>query len=240
MVIQVSKAAVYQGAIDLSGDMTGVTMTIDQEAVDNTSLSTATTTRTFTPGLLSAGISAEGYLNTGDNEALLYGATGAGNIISVYPVSTAADQIGYGLRGARSQFVYRGQIGEMFRFTYDAFCTTAPLVRLNSMEGAVTKTETGNGTAYELGAVTAAQYVHCFLHVTVLSGTDTPTLTVKLQSSADGSTGWEDRISMTAKTAVGAEAKSLVGALTDAFWRITWTISGTTPSFTFIAGAGIV
>lgn len=240
MAIQISKAAVYQNGTDLSGDMSGVTMTIDQEAVDNTPLSPATTTRTSAPGLLSVGLSAEGYMNTGDNEALLYGATGADNVISVYPGSVAGDQIGYGLKGARSQFIYRGQIGEMFRFTYDAFCTTAPLVRLNSMDGFVTKTSSGDGTARLLGAVSATQYIYCFLHVTAIAGTNTPTLTIKLQSSANGVDGWTDRITMTAKTAIGAEVKSLVGAQAHTYWRITWTISGTNPSFNYIAGAGII
>lgn len=239
MAIQVSKAKVYQNEFELSGDITNLKFDASQEAVDVTSISPSTTTRTFNAGLITAAISAEGYLNMGDHEAELYTATASGHVISVYPNAATANLVGYGLRGARSQLIYRGEIGQLMRFTYDAFCTTQPLVKLNSMEGAVTKTSTGNGTDYSLGAVSATQAVYCFLHVTSVSGTDTPTLTVKVQSSADGSS-WDDVISMTAVTAVGAEVKSVAGANTDTHWRVIWTISGTTPSFSFIAGVGIV
>lgn len=240
MAVQVSKALVFHNQFDLSGDITSLNMDISQEPIDNTTVDPANTTRIFTPGLINAAITAEGYMNMGDHELELNDSTDADNVISVYPNAGTAGLVGYGMKGARSQLVHRGEIGNMYRFTYDLYATSGPIVRLNSMEGKVTKTSTGDGSAIVLGAVTAARSVYCFLHVTAIAGTNTPSLTVKLQSSADGSTGWADVVSMTAKTAVGAEVKSTAGAMTDTHWRITWTISGTNPSFTFMAGAGIV
>lgn len=236
MSVQIGKASVYQNGLEISGDITSLVLDVSQEAIDDTTVSAST--RTYTPGLITAAISAEGYLNAGDHEEELYAATDSNQVITVYPNDASANVVGYGMKGARSQLIYRGEIGQLIRFTYDVFCTAQPLVRLNSMEGEVTKTSTGDGTDYSLGAVSATQSVYCFLHVLAVSGTDTPTLTVKVQSSADGST-WGDEITMTDATDVGAEAKSLAGANTDTHWRITWTISGTNPSFTFIAGVGI-
>ena len=44
---------------------------------------------------------------------------------------------------------------------------------------------------------------------------------------------------LTAATAAGSELVSLAGPLTDTFYRVDWTISGTTPSFSFAVVVGI-
>jgi hypothetical protein len=83
--------------------------------------------------------------------------------------------------------------------------------------------------------VSATQAVFAGLHVLAVSGTDTPTLTVKLQSDALEAFGSSaDQLTFTAATAVGAQFKTLAGANADTWWRAQWTISGTNPSFTFV------
>jgi hypothetical protein len=69
------------------------------------------------------------------------------------------------------------------------------------------------------------------LDVTAVSGT-TPSLTVVVEESANGSTGWATKASFTARTTTGSQIIALP-RLNHAFLRATWTISGTTPSFTF-------
>lgn len=114
-----------------------------------------------------------------------------------------------------------------------------PLVRGRLMHNA-TRTATGNGTARQLGAVGAAQKLYAVLHVLAASGS-TPSLTVKVQSDdASGFSSPTDRITFGAASTVGYQwATPVVGAITDAWWRITWTISGSTPSFSFVVGVGI-
>jgi hypothetical protein len=78
----------------------------------------------------------------------------------------------------------------------------------------------------------AVGYIHTLrllLNVTAASGT-TPSLTVVIEHSADNST-WVTHTSFAAKTTTGTERK-VISAL-DRYVRATWTISGTTPSFTF-------
>lgn len=76
------------------------------------------------------------------------------------------------------------------------------------------------------------------LDVTAASGT-TPTLDVKVQHSIDGGTNWFDLVSFTQKTAAGEELKAeaeVEGATAEAYgdcFRVSYTIGGTTPSFTF-------
>jgi hypothetical protein len=90
------------------------------------------------------------------------------------------------------------------------------------------RTTSGNGSAISTG-LEAAQVAK--LDVTAASGT-TPSLTVVIEESANGSTGWSTKASFTARTTTGSQIIALP-RLNHAFLRATWTISGTTPSFTF-------
>lgn len=85
---------------------------------------------------------------------------------------------------------------------------------------------TGSGDAVE---VRDNRTVVATLDVDAASGT-TPALDVTLETSADGAT-WRTLGTFAQKTAAGVERKSFPGA--DRFVRATWTIAGTTPSFTF-------
>jgi len=90
------------------------------------------------------------------------------------------------------------------------------------------KTANGNGN----GVAVVGPNVSCSVNVTAVSGT-TPNLVVGLQWSNDSVT-WYDADPadvMTAITATGAKVKQFVAK--GNFCRPTWTITGTTPSFTF-------
>lgn len=66
--------------------------------------------------------------------------------------------------------------------------------------------------------------------VTAASGT-TPQLTVTVQDSPDGSS-WTTRDTFGIKTGISNETRTIPPGL-DVFQRVSWTITGTTPSFTF-------
>jgi hypothetical protein len=42
-----------------------------------------------------------------------------------------------------------------------------------------------------------------------------------------------------AKTAIGGEALQIDSPGSERYWRVTWTITGTTPSFLFLVSLGI-
>lgn len=113
------------------------------------------------------------------------------------------------------------------------------LVRGTLMHPAGTaRTTTGVGTAYQLGALSATQLMACALHVCSVSGT-TPSITVKLRSSSTAGGTYADRITFAAANALSSQLLTVAGAVTDTWWRVEWTISGTTPSFLFAVAAGI-
>lgn len=105
---------------------------------------------------------------------------------------------------------------------------------------ATSRTSSSTGTAYELGAITATQRMYCSAHVTFHSGTS-EALILKLQSSATEGGSYTDRITFTTVSdALGSEWKSVIGAVTDTWWRAAWTISGSgSPTFQFAMVAGI-
>ena len=65
--------------------------------------------------------------------------------------------------------------------------------------------------------------------VTAVAG-GTPSLTVSIEESSDGTT-WNALVTGAAITAVGTQR--LRGVVQRRFYRVVWTITGTGPSFTF-------
>lgn len=95
---------------------------------------------------------------------------------------------------------------------------------------------TANGTG---PVVEVAEYdtLRLLLDVTAAAGTS-PTLGVEIQTSFDGTTDWRSLGSFAQKVGVSSERKSFSGA--DRFVRASYTIGGTSPSFTFsIAGEAV-
>jgi hypothetical protein len=103
------------------------------------------------------------------------------------------------------------------------------------------RTATGTGTGLNLGAVAAGKRLYASLHVLSVAGTATPTITGRIESSVDNTfAAPTTRATFAAATAVGGQVLRTDGtAYTDTWWRIAWTISGTTPSFLFAAALGI-
>lgn len=100
-------------------------------------------------------------------------------------------------------------------------------------------TTSGNTTARQLGTVGAGQRIYVALHVLSASGT-TPTLDVKVQSDdGAGFSSPTDRITLTQATGIGSQWSSTTAGGSDDYWRINYTVGGTTPSFTFAAVLGI-
>jgi hypothetical protein len=90
------------------------------------------------------------------------------------------------------------------------------------------RTTTGNsGPLSGWGAVSV---IRAQLNVSAASGT-TPNLVVLLEDTLDGST-WNTIGTFTAKTTTGREVINVTAPFSDTT-RVSWTVTGTTPSFTF-------
>lgn len=90
------------------------------------------------------------------------------------------------------------------------------------------RTATGNTGA--LAGYGGASTLRVQLNVTAASGTS-PTLNVLVEDTLDGST-WNTVGTFAQKTATGREVVNVTTPFADRV-RVSWTIGGTTPSFTF-------
>lgn len=97
----------------------------------------------------------------------------------------------------------------------------------------------GTVTSGPIAASGVANDVVLAVHCTAASGT-TPTLNVSLEESADGSTSWT-AVTGSGITQLTAAGNAVAFATpTKSFVRVTATVAGTTPSFTFKAVVLIV
>lgn len=90
------------------------------------------------------------------------------------------------------------------------------------------RTTTGNSGP--LPGFGPARTLRCQLDVTAASGS-TPSLTVLVEDTLDG-TNWNTVGTFAAKTAAGREVVNVTTPFADIL-RVSWTITGGTPSFTF-------
>lgn len=155
------------------------------------------------------------------------------------PGTTAGDPATF-LRGVVSDLnLVGGKVGEVSPFTVAVTQDAAEVVGWLAAPLAA-RTVTGNGTSVTQAGPTATQRVYAGLSITTVTGT-TPTCVVKLQSAPLANfASPTDRITFTSANAAGWQwGTTALGAITDGFWRATWTIAGTTPSFTFAAVFGV-
>lgn len=77
----------------------------------------------------------------------------------------------------------------------------------------------------------SASTLRAQLNVTAASGTS-PTLNVLIEDSVDEGATWNTVGTFAQRTAAGREVLNITGLFGDTL-RVSWTIGGTTPSFTF-------
>lgn len=195
-------------------------------------------------GLASAEISGEGQWEAGDDTKVddaswaQLGGTGPWSISANN--AAAVGGLAYFTKAMRADYKLGEAVGEVAPWTSTAK-SAWPLVRGQFAHPPGTaRTTTGTGTGLELGAVTAGRRVYAALHVLSVAGT-TPSITARVESSEDDTfAAPTTRATFTATSEAGGEILRTDGtAITDTWWRVAWTISGTTPSFLFTSALGI-
>lgn len=99
----------------------------------------------------------------------------------------------------------------------------------------------GDGTAFQLGAVPAGKRLVASLHVLSVDGTS-PELTVTIESdSVEAFSGSpETRLTFSTFDAAGSEIqRSAIGAHADTWYRASFDVEGTDPSFLVVVAVGI-
>lgn len=233
-----SGAKAYVGGYDMSGDLNGIALKYGADLKDATSI--ADSTRQRRPGLKDVGFQLDGYWNGGvgnvDDQAFNSMVAVNDVPITLCPIVGAEGEIVYTFKADTAQYAPGAKVGDMFAFSVQGG-GDADLVRATMMQNSA-RTVTGTGTIMQLGAVSALQKLWAALHIVAVSGAGT--IVAKVQSAAlIGFGSPTDRITFSSAAAVGSQwAAPVAGAITDQFWRVTWTITGFT-SVTFAVPVGI-
>lgn len=229
--------------VDLTGNSNKIELSSEVEAKDSTNYASQGWKENL-GGLASAEISGEGQWEAGD--ATKVDDASWSQIGGVGPWSISANNgaavgdLAYFTQALRSDYKLFDAVGEVAPWTGTAK-SAWPLVRGQFAHPPGTaRTATGTGTGLNLGAVALNKRMYASLHVLSVAGT-TPSITARVESSVDNTfSAPTTRLTFTAANAVGGQALRTAGtAITDAWWRVAWTISGTTPSFLFAAALGI-
>lgn len=196
-------------------------------------------------GIRATEIAGEGQWEAGDSTKVDDGSWAQFGGVGPWTVSAnnsaSVGELAYFTSALRADYKMGDTVGEVAPWTSSAK-SSWPLVRGQFAHPPGTaRTATGTGTGLQVGAVAAGKRMYAALHVLSVAGTAAPTITGRVESSVDNTfAAPTTRLTFTAATAVGGQIARTDGtAITDAWWRMAWTISGTTPSFLFAAALGI-
>jgi hypothetical protein len=229
----------YLAGYDLSGDHNELGLSYQCDIKDVTTFGRASKAKLA--GLKSFVGNHKGLWNdaaTGVDKVLFDNLALADQVMTLFGVSGAEGEVAYSGKSVQGLYSPGAKIGDLLAFTVKIE-GTGDLIQSTCLKNG-TVTATGNGTAYNLGAVSSSQKLYAALHIIAVSGS-TPSLTVKIQSDdAQAFSTPTDRITFNAMTAIGAQwATPVAGPITDTWWRANWTVSGSTPSFTVVVVVGI-
>jgi hypothetical protein len=230
---------VFSGGYDLSDHVTSVNLEIMSEELDATTINSGGF-REVLGGLRDSSLTMDGFYEAGANkpDALLGASIGNELIVTTVP-DAGVGNTAYFMKSRLFSYQMFGAVGEIAPFSISKSQSDDEVVQGKiEIDGALTTT--GNSTGVQLGAVGSTEKIYVAIHCTAVSGTSTPTVTFKLQSDDNASfTSPTDVITFSDITTIGADYQSAAGAITDDYFRLNYTISGTSPSFSIHATIGI-
>lgn len=237
-----TNARLFTGGADLTAHNNKLEIYAEAETKDTTVFGSGGW-KEVKGGLIQPTIDGEGFWEAGDSgkvDDAAFAALGGVGAYTACPDTAAVAALAYFSQALTGKYQLGGAVGDVAPWTL-GMKGAWPLVRgVVAHPPGTARTTTGTGTGAELGAVAANQYLYASLHVLSVAGTDTPTITVAIESDADDTFGSAtDRITFDAATARGGQVKRVAGAITDTWFRPKWTISGTNPSFLFLVAFGI-
>ena len=234
-----TNVGLYWGGYSLASSFNAIALNLGNSPQDDTVY--GDTFVSNAAGLSSVQLEAEGFWESATDSVLQSGLAGnvADTVLSVTPVDQAAGSPSLFSKVTTSTYnpISTGTVGSMMGFSLSAEGRGEKSVSGEILVIPATYTSSSETvTNASIGAVSATQSVYSAIHVTSANGT----LDVIVESAPSNWSGESTRITHTQFTALGAEMKSAAGAITDAYWRVKWTVGGGDPSFDFICSLGII
>ena len=222
---------------DVSADHNAVALVLSNEHKDSTRYGHSA--RAATPGLTKWVATGEGYNDFADDalDERLFGKIGlADELVTIAPLGASVTQVAYFGEAVQGEYTPVGDdVGEMLAFRWSAEGSGANGMVRGSVVFNAQPVASGNGTAFQLGAVSATQRVYLGLHFIGADAAITVTLDSDDVEGFGGSP--ETQITAVAQSAPGHQFLSAAGAITDDWWRLEYTTGG--GNFDIIALVGI-
>lgn len=234
----------FVDGVDLTGASNKIELGAEVEAKDATTYASGGW-KEYLGGLGGSDWKAAGFWEAGD-PSLVDDSTWSnlGGIDTVTVVPDGGGNVGdlaYLTQALTSTYTLLGDVGEVAPWQA-GLSGSWPLARgLVAHPSGTARSANGTGTAQQLGAVAAGKALYASLHVLSVAGTSTPTITGRIESDDNaGFTSPTTRLTFAGATAASGQILRTDGtAITDDWWRVAWTVSGTTPSFLFASALGI-
>jgi len=226
-------ADIYYGDTDIGGYSNAVELAVEREALDNTCF--GATYRSKVGGMFDGTVTLAGFLDTAaDPNDHLHGLIGTEGVMTIAPVADTVGNTAYSLNLTEFSLTRGASVGELHGFNVTAQVSDGVgVVRGQMLIAKTPLTTTANGTAVQVGAISSTQTGYGALHV--FSGTS-GTLDVKIQSDTSGFPSATDRITFTQATGATSQWSTVAGAVTDDYWRVSYTISAGTWNFAVFFG----
>ncbi len=246
MAIHYLKNAVilYDG-YNFQTDVNQVAMELGAEELDVTTF--GQDTRINKPGLLTVATNISGFHDsdgTGEPHDVLWPDIGAtGNpVLSIFPISATDGQRGFSYKTMRANYNQTGAVGEMFTFSADGPAAKSRLMNTTVLSNITAATDSANGTAAELVAVTSTGQLYGVFHVTNTLASGSLDMVIE----SDSASGFASPTTRATFTQVGSSVTaeyltSVLSSSGDTWWRANYTISATgAPSYDFVVGMSIL
>ena len=215
----------YAGGYDFSGWLNALGIDYSSDTPDATTMGALAKRRL--PGLVDLGFSLNGQVDYINPDKYMYDQIGLSEIPITMSQTGADGTISYLYKPLVAQYTPGASIGEVMAFSVKGEGTSR-LVRGLMLYPKTTKTSSSTGTITLIKAVAAGEKLYAILHVFSASAGDT--LDVIVQS--DELVGFGSPATVITFTADGP--------ITDTYYRVSFTIGGVDPSFSFAVSLGIL
>ncbi len=239
-------AEILAGPLRLGGQSNEVKLDLEAKALDRT-VFTSGGWEEVAAGLKKADIEASGYMDASPLEtgavspdAQMWSELGGVQVpVTVCP--TGADlSVAYIVPSRRGKISLFGKVGELAPFGSTMWGDGAAARGQLIHPATVLRSAGGTGSTAVLGTVASGRSLLVSIHVLAVTGT-TPALTITVQR--DDNAGFTTPTTVATLGPVSAPAAQLtpvVGPITpDDRYRVTWTLTGTTPTARFAVAVGI-
>lgn len=224
----------YAHDTDFSGYLKKAKLDVMVDAVESTNFG-SNGWKSFLGGLADVTLDAEGFWeSTPDSSA--FGSIGVPDrVVTVAPTGNEAETA-YFFRRMNLKYNSFGQVGQMAPFTLEGKGSNQQAGIVRGFLASAKRTVSGTGavgTAFQLGAVGANQFVYAALHV-FSAGT---TITMNVQSAVTNFATVTTRGQFIETTTGGFWLVRVAGPITDTWWRLQ--CSSITGSFSLAGAIGI-